>query len=198
MAMDAYPLSPNSKLISMAKNFSCHLEMNDISFFISKKYGNNFYFFDDPLGPVIVAGETLLTALSPAELKAVLFYTLTLIHKKEGRLRVWINLAFFPFYLFFSLQNKGRYLRLFSNFFLSPLNYLKDYLLTCRKKDSHLLLKKELLSALFKIRQLDALCETNILERIVRNFSISFNNNNRFEWSLAEKNIFYPSSLRNL
>ena len=194
-AIQARPLGVDNDLISTSKNLSCHLEMEEVSLFCSAKCGNNLYFFDGPLGKSsIVIGDELFKILSFRELKAVLYQALCMIKKGEGRLRVFASLPFIPFCFLFSGKNhKGcdqYYCRSIISFFLFPMSVLRDSVLKWREEEVDLSKNRDFLSSFFKIRNLGGGGQTDILEDVIKFFTVVQNDNDRLISSLVGKNVF--------
>lgn len=163
-------VTDDEALINQVKNFSAHLGMPDLKVYWSNVFVNNLYFTDAYWGePALIIGKNVYQTLSRNELNSLIHAALLRVRSGEARNRTFTTLIFFtlysPVYLIRALlpdkwKNGIR-------FFLYPAFVLKSKLY---EKDSELFkfdyevgkmsgLKKEYISALFKIAHLDSVNE---------------------------------------
>lgn len=194
--IEAFPLDSKSELTSIIKNFSCHLKIDKISLFHSVKYGNNIYLFDSYWGPPsLIIGDEVMKGLSKSELKAILYEALITVRKGEGKLRNLINVALAPFYLPLLLiphkneSERRKFWRCLVNFYFFPIASLKSYLFKIKRNSWHQRAhrQKDLLSALFKIGQLNASGRGGLIGTIMNDLAITENETSELMFQLIKK-----------
>ncbi len=161
-------------LINQVKNFCCHCEIPDVKVYWSNLFVNNLYYINSYFGnPTLVIGKNIYKTLTRNEPNSLIYASLLKLRTNEAKHRTMASLVFFtlylPVYLMRSLTQNDQIAKVFS-LFLYPSNYLKSQLY---EKKSEILkfdkrvanlegLKKDYVSALFKVSHLLTCHETSI------------------------------------
>jgi hypothetical protein len=161
-------------LINQVKNFCCHCEVPDVKVYWSSLFVNNLYYVDSYFGkPTLVIGKNVYKTLSRNELNSLIYASLLKLKTNEAKHRTMASLIFFVLYLpvyFFRAFVKNIYMLNVANFFLYPPSFLKAKLYEKKAEvfgfDQQVAklegLKKDYISALFKVNHLLATNELSI------------------------------------
>ena len=152
-------------LINQVKNFCTHVGVAEAKVYWSNVYVNNFYYAHSQWGiPTLIIGKNVYKSLSRTELNSLIYASLLKVKNNEAKHRTIATLIFFMLYSpLFALKAifKGELSSRVLNTFLYPAYYLKSMIYERpevvmkfdQKVGSHLGLRKDYLSAIFKIHQ---------------------------------------------
>lgn len=170
-------------LINQVKNFCCHCEIPDVKVYWSYLFANNLYYVNSYFGnPTLVIGKNVYKTLSRNELNSLIYASLLKLKTKEAKHRTMASLIFFilsiPAYVMRSLTQNTKVIKGI-NFFLYPSSYLKSKL--CETKSAIFKfdlrvarqegLKKDYISALFKVSHLLACHESSAGEGLLNDLN---------------------------
>jgi hypothetical protein len=167
-------VTDDENLINQVKNFCCHCEIPEVKVYWSNVFVNNLYYTNSYFGkPALIIGRNVYKTFSRNELNSLIFASLLKLKTNEAKHRTIASLIFFilysPVYIlrsFFSNQTMIKNI----NIFLYPAYFLKAKLYESQKavlefdKQVSKLegLKKDYISALFKVNHLPVCNETSI------------------------------------
>lgn len=166
-------ITDDEKLINQLKNFCTHLSVPEVKIYWSNTYYNNVYFVNSYFGvPSIIIGREAYRQLSKNEMNSLIYATLLRIKSNESKHRTTINLLMlmifsWVFFIGSLLPNK---LKPAMSVFLFPAFYLKSKFYKARNDidffDSEIfkldLLKRDYISALFKVNNLTECRSTSL------------------------------------
>ena len=161
-------------LINKVKNFCCHSEIPEAKVYWSNVFVNNLYYTNSYFGkPTLIIGRNLYKTFSRNELNSLIYASLLKLKSNEAKHRTIASLIFFilysPIYLIRSLISHRPTL-IALNIFLYPAFFLKAKLyekpeavfLFDQQVGKHLGLRKDYISALFKVNHLPVCHESSI------------------------------------
>ena len=159
-------VSDDENLVNQVKNFCTHLDIDEIKVYWSNVYFNNVYFVNSFWGtPSIIVGKEVYKQLSKNELNSLIYATILRIKSQESKYRSSINLVtlcLFWWVFLISNQFSKTQFKSITNVFLYPAFYLKKIFYQ-RADDTeyfdskvfrHELLKRDYISALFKVNKM--------------------------------------------
>jgi hypothetical protein len=161
-------------LINQVKNFCTHVGVKEAKVYWSNVYTNNFYYAHSHWGvPTLIIGKNVYKSLTRTELNSLIYASLLKIKNNEAKHRTIATLMFFMLYSpLFALKSlfQGELASRVLNTFLYPAYFLKSMIYeradVVMKFDqlvgSHQGLRKDYLSALFKIHQLPSIRELSV------------------------------------
>jgi hypothetical protein len=161
-------------LINQMKNFCCHFEIPEVKIYWSNVFVNNLYYTNSYFGkPAIIIGKNIYKTFSRNELNSLIYASLLRLKSNEAKHRTVASLIFLtlysPVYLLRStIRHKTAVTIL--NIFLYPAYFLKSKLY---EKEETVLsfdqevgafegLRKDYISALFKVNHLAVCSESSI------------------------------------
>lgn len=161
-------------LINQVKNFCCHLEIAEVKIYWSNVFVNNLYYANTYLGkPTLIIGKNIYNTFSRNEINSLIYASLLKLRSDEAKQRTLASLIFLilysPVYFFRAMvSNKSTLSAL--NVFLYPAYFLKskiyeqeaDVLGFDQEVARHTGLKKDYISALFKVSHLPICNEGSI------------------------------------
>ncbi len=161
-------------LINQVKNFSCHFEIPEVKVYWSNVFVNNLYYTNSYFGkPALVIGKNIYKTFTRNELNSLIYASLLKFKSTESKHRTMASLIFFILYSpvyaireMFENKNIERVL----NIFLYPAYCLKARLYEIEESvfrfDQQVGklegLRKDYISALFKVNHLPACCENSV------------------------------------
>lgn len=161
-------------LINQVKNFCCHSEIPEVKVYWSNVFVNNLYFTNSYFGkPALIIGKNIYKNFTRNELNSLIYASLLKLKSNESKHRTIAGLIFLilysPVYLLRLMISHKPTVSIL-NIFLYPAYYLKAKLY--EKKESVLKfdqevgkldgLRKDYISALFKVSQLPMCSESSI------------------------------------
>jgi hypothetical protein len=167
-------VSDDESLINQVKNFSCHLNINEVKIYWSSAFVNNVYYADSYFGkPVLVIGKNIYKQFSRNELNSLIYASLLKIKSGEAKNRTMVSLIFTilysPVYVVRALFKSYRLRRNLEIFFypafsLKTLMYEneKDVINFDQEVGKMQGLKKDYMSALFKVAHLPSFKERTV------------------------------------
>lgn len=182
-------IGDDENLVNHVKNLCCHLKVGNVKIYWSNVFVNNIYYTDSRFGaPSIIIGKNLYKELSRNELVSLLNASLMKIKNKEAQTKtlssILFALLYSPVLTVVYLCRKTR-MKSVTQVFLYPVLYLKSF---CYEKEDAILafdskvtefdgLKKEYLSAIFKISAKSEIFESTITSLIVNELTHIKNKN---------------------
>lgn len=160
-------------LINQVKNFCCHLNIPEVKIYWSNVFINNVYFTNSYFGkPALIIGKNVYQHFSRNELNSLIHASLLRIKSKEAENRTMVTLMFFILYSpvhFFKSLFKSLKIRKAIDVFFYPLHAVKalmyedeSLIMNFDKEVAQMHgLKKDYISALFKVAHLPAFGERN-------------------------------------
>jgi hypothetical protein len=161
-------------LINQVKNFCTHVGVSEAKVYWSNVYVNNFYYAHSQWGkPTLIIGKNVYKSLSRTELNSLIYASLLKIKNNEAKHRTIATLIFFMLYSpLFALKSffKGELASRVLDTFLYPAYFLKSKIYEKadvvmefdQKVGKHLGLRKDYLSAIFKIHQMLSVRELSV------------------------------------
>lgn len=170
-------------LINQVKNFCCHLEIPEVKIYWSSVFLNNLYYTNSYFGkPTMIIGRNIYKQLSRNEINSLIYASLLKLKSNEAKQRTMAGLIFLilnsPVYLLRAMTSNKAMLSVL-NVFLYPAYYLNsklyesevDVLKFDQLVGKHSGLKKDYISALFKIGHLPACSQKSIGGLLVNELS---------------------------
>ena len=161
-------------LINQVKNFCCHIEIPEVKVYWSNVFINNLYYTNSYFGkPALVIGKNIYNTFSRNELNSLIYASLIKLKTNEAKHRTVTSLIFLilysPVYLLRSTLSNRSAINIL-NIFLYPAYYLKSKLY---EKNEMVLnfdqevakldgLRKDYISALFKVSHLPVCSENSV------------------------------------
>jgi hypothetical protein len=161
-------------LINQVKNFCCHCEIAEVKIYWSNVFVNNLYYTNSYFGkPALIIGKNIYNTFSRNELNSLIYASLLKLKSNEAKHRTVASLIFLilysPVYLLRSTV-RNRFALDVLNIFLYPAYFLKSKLY---EKEKSVLsfdqevgkfdgLRKDYISALFKVNHLPVCSEASI------------------------------------
>ena len=202
-------VTDDENLINQVKNFCSHLNMPEVKMYWSNVYVNNLYFTHSYLGePALIIGKNIYKTYSRNELNSLIHASLLRIKSGEAENRTMTTLIFFtlysPVYLVQRILPKR-----FQNamrFFFYPAFVLKSMMYEREKElfdfDERVGkmsgLKKDYVSALFKIAHMDAVNELSIGALLLGELSHAKNYTHDPLSDLMVSNVSIKERIKNL
>lgn len=161
-------------LINQVKNFCCHIEIPEVKVYWSNVFINNLYYTNSYFGkPALIIGKNIYKTFSRNELNSLIYASLLKLKTNEAKHRTIASLIFFflysPVYILRASIGHAPTVKIL-NIFLYPAYYLNSKLY--EKYESVLMfdqevakfdgLRKDYMSALFKVNHLPVCSETSI------------------------------------
>jgi len=176
-------ITDDAILINQVQNLCCHNELPEIKLYWSNVFVNNFYYTNSYFGkPSLIIGSNVYKTFTRKELNSLIYASLLKLKSNEAKHRTVAGLIFLilysPVYILRSLSgNKST--KSVLNIFLYPAYFLKSKLYENEdlvfsfdqkvgKMDG---LKKDYISALFKVNHLPACSERSIGGMLVNELS---------------------------
>lgn len=164
----------DESLINQVKNFSCHLNINEVKIYWSNAFVNNVYFTDSYFGkPALIIGKNVYNQFSRNELNSLIYASLLKIKSGEAKNRTLVSLLFTtlysPIYILRALFKSYRLRRNLEIFFY-PAFSLKTLMYENEKNVvnfDHQVgkmqgLKKDYMAALFKVALMPSFNERTV------------------------------------
>lgn len=161
-------------LINQVKNFCCHLEIPEVKVYWTSVFVNNLYYTNSYFGkPTMIIGRNIYKQFSRNEINSLIYASLLKLKSNEAKQRTIAGLIFFilysPVYLLRG-QTTNKSMLFVLSIFLYPAYYLNSKLYETEADvlgfdqlvGRHSGLKKDYISALFKISHLNACSEKSI------------------------------------
>lgn len=161
-------------LINQVKNFCCHAEIPEVKVYWSNVFVNNLYYTNSYFGkPALIIGKNVYNTFSRNELNSLIYASLLKLQTNEAKHRTIASLIFLilysPVYLLRSIISHRRTINAL-NLFLYPAYFLKSKLYENKeivlsfdqmvgRLDG---LRKDYVSALFKVSHLPVCSESSI------------------------------------
>jgi hypothetical protein len=166
-------VTDDEALVNQVKNFCAHLNMQEVKVYWSNVYINNLYFTNSYLGePALVIGKNVYRNFSRNELNSLIHASLLRIKSGEAKHRTMTTLIFFTLYspvyalakILPEKWKKGMQFFFYPAFVLKSMMYEKERELFEFDQEVGKMsgLKKEYISALFKLAHLDSVSELSI------------------------------------
>jgi hypothetical protein len=161
-------------LINQVKNFCTHVGVREAKVYWSNTFVNNIYYAHSQWGkPTLIIGKNAYKSLSRNELNSLIYASLLKVKNSEAKHRTIASLVFFMLYSpLFALKTffKGETSTRVLDTFLYPAYFLKSFIyenpeVVLRFDQSvgaHSGLRKDYLSAIFKIYQMPSLRELTV------------------------------------
>ena len=161
-------------LINQVQNFCCHSEIPEVKIYWSNVFVNNFYYTNSYFGkPSLIIGKNIYNTFQRKELNSLIYASLLKLKSNEAKHRTVAGLIFLilysPIYFLRSLTGNESAVNAL-NIFLYPAYFLKSKLYE-RKEMVYSFdqevgkidgLRKDYISALFKVNHLPACNESSI------------------------------------
>lgn len=180
-------VTDDESLINQVKNFSCHLNINEVKIYWSNAFVNNVYYADSYFGkPALIIGKNIYNQFSRNELNALIYASLLKVKSGEAQNRTLVSLLFTmlysPVYIARALLKSYRLRRNLEIFFY-PAFSLKTLMYENEKNvvgfDAEVAkmqgLKKDYMAALFKVAHLPSFNERTVGALVLAELSHSKN-----------------------
>lgn len=167
-------VTDDESLINQVKNFSCHLNINEVKIYWSNAFVNNVYYTDSYFGkPALIIGKNIYNQFTRNELNSLIYASLLKIKHGEAQNRTMVSLIFLllysPVYIVRSFFKSSRMRRNLDIFFY-PAFSLKTLMYENEKNvidfDAEVGklqgLKKDYMGALFKVAHMPSFNERTI------------------------------------
>ncbi len=161
-------------LINQVKNFCCHIELTEVKVYWSSVFVNNIYYTNSYFGkPALIIGKNIYNTFTRNELNSLIYASLLRLKSNEAKHRTVASLIFLilyaPVYLVRMITDHKNTIDVL-DVFIYPAYFLKsklyeneDTVLLFDKKVGRLDgLRKDYISALFKISNLPVCGEGSI------------------------------------
>lgn len=166
-------VTDDESLVNQVKNFCCHLSMPEVKVYWSNVYVNNLYCTNSYFGdPALIIGKNIYRNFSRNELNSLIHASLLRIKSGEAENRTMTTLIFFtlysPVYLVQKILpakwSRGMVFFLYPAFVLKSRMYEKERELFAFDLEVGKMsgLKKDYISALFKLAHLDSVSELSM------------------------------------
>lgn len=187
-------ISDDEIFINQVKNFCCHCEIPEVKIYWSNVFVNNIYYTNSYFGkPTLIVGRNVYNTFSRNELNSLIYASLLKLKMSEAKHRTIAALVFLILYspiYFLRLMITNKQAKKALDVFLCPAYFLKSKLY---EKEVEVLsfdrevgklngLKKDYISALFKISRLPVCGEGTIGELLIDELNLVKN---------RTENIFY-------
>jgi len=161
-------------LINQVKNFCCHCEIPEVKLYWSNVFVNNLYYTNSYFGkPALIIGKNIYKTFTRNELNSLIYASLLKLKSTESKHLTMASLIFFilysPVYLLREMFENKNAIRVL-NIFLYPAYFIKARLYEVEESifsfDQQVGklegLRKDYVSALFKVNHLAACCENSV------------------------------------